>query len=106
MTTNHANITAGPSKFDLMLALFDRDIYNSRKVEFKVKRKGAKDVTVTVNIYGVSIADSDGDSWRFHGSVQEVIPFAAKDEVLPGLRHFVEGYFRTDTRKGEMHPRR
>ncbi len=58
-------IVDGPSKFDLMLALFDT---GGRTVAFRMK----SDDTVQARIYSVGIEDGSGESWLITGSYKRL----------------------------------
>lgn len=58
------NVVGGPSKFDLMLSLFDGNKEPRRTVEFKLE--GVMD-TITVAITMVQQEDGSGESWNFDG---------------------------------------
>ena len=63
-------IVKGPSKYDLMLSLFDSTASNPRFVEFTVKRLRSVDnhtITVRLVIQLVEREDGYGESWHFVG---------------------------------------
>ena len=67
MTSNDKlsfNVTGGPSKFDLMLSLFDGNKDPRRTVEFQLE--GAH-VPITAGITMVQQEDGSGESWNFEG---------------------------------------
>jgi len=87
MTTNYS-IQNGPSKFDLMLSLFDGTSTNPRLVEFHVVREHSVSILVfSVLLVGVQREDGSGESWLFTGHHD-------------GKR--VKGYFSTKTRRGRV----
>ncbi len=83
-------ITDGPSKFDLMLALFDR-AHGPRPVVFYVKQPDQP--LIMVIIHELGLEDGSGASWLFKGSTTDSV-----GGRLPSQR--VSGYFRTDKRTG------
>ena len=85
MTTHH-DIHQGPPKFDLMLALFDRNP-NTRNVDFRIG--GDRNVTTLVIITGVELEDGSGESWIFKGYVQNT-----------SMSKQCRGWYRTDSRRG------
>jgi hypothetical protein len=95
-------IVRGPSKFELMLALFDHTMTNGRTVTFVVGNgaammheasgrelglTGATRVEVAINEVGRE--SGDGESWLFKGYV-------------PGGAKSVEGYYSTRTNTGRL----
>jgi len=80
-------ITNGPSKFDLSVALFDRK-EPARTVEFALL--AYERVTFQVMIDGVKAEDGSGESWLITGKIWE----------NPTKYHQCSGYFRTDKRTG------
>lgn len=98
MATVQSDITSGPSKFTLMLALFDRKPANARDVEFTLSGEGGPAVTACVVVTRIEVQDGSGESWIFKGYVRRMLP-ELKKAVSPAPRH-VEGQYRTDTRKG------
>ena len=86
-------IKNGPSKYDLMLALFERNMNNPRPVTFTLKSTDksnwwADDTKLTLHITEVGIEDGSGESWCFRGQSED------------GTRH--KGWFRTDRREGTV----
>ena len=93
-------IVQGPSKFELMLALFDHTMVNGRTVAFSVGNgaarmhdasRGEQGLTgatlVEVAINEVGRESGDGESWLFKG-------------YEPGGAKSVEGYYSTRTNTG------
>ncbi len=99
MTTIRSDISYGPSKFELMMALFDRKSVNTRDVEFRL---GANDSTVVAHVVitGVEIEDGSGECWNFKGYVRRVAPHP-KGTVPPPPRN-CRGFYRTNTRRGSI----
>lgn len=96
MTAIRSDITQGPSKFELMMALFDRKVVNTRGVEFKLK--GENNISAHVIINGVEVEDGSGESWIFKGYVKGMSPaLQSGDRSTPSTCY---GWYRTDTRKG------
>ena len=87
-----AKIVNGPSKFDLMLALFNRKVVNQEGVIFTVADVSLK---LSAVITGVAAEDGSGESWNLTGYVRP-----AHDPMVPPNN--VKMWFRTDTRKGHM----
>ena len=101
MATNiRYEITAGPSKMDLMLALFDQPVIEGtirhRTVRFTVEsvtdKHRMKVGEVELIVDGVTREDGSGESWNIEGR------FAPR----PGdhLHPRVKGYYSTYLRKG------
>jgi hypothetical protein len=90
----HVPITDGPSKFDLMVALFDRKP-RSRVLTFETG--GGQKVEVT--IVSVQIEDGSGESWNIQVSIQ-----SANCRMSSGIKWIpiCRMYFRTDKRKGHL----
>jgi len=95
-------IVSGPSKFQLMLALFDTTASNDRTVWFIVGNgaavmlddsgrelglTGATPIEVVINEVGRE--SGDGESWSFKGHVA-------------GGAQSVEGYYSTATNTGQL----
>lgn len=89
MTSNNMlsfNAIGGPSKFDLMLSLFDGNKNPRRTVEFKLE--GARE-PIVVAITMVQQEDGSGESWNFQGHLTNY------------RRGFdVHGYYSSNSRKG------
>lgn len=86
--TAQVNLTGGPSKFDLMTALFVMKP-NRTCVQFKTKLGQL----INALIDGVDIEDGSGESWciRGHGSF-----------TTHATNRRFEGYFNTQTRTGYL----
>lgn len=97
MTTIRSDISNGPCKFELMMALFDRKSVNTRDVEFKL---GANDSTIVAHVVitGVEIEDGSGEKWIFKGYVRNVAPTSEQSVPPPSRQCF--GFYRTDSRRG------
>ncbi len=78
-----SKIENGPSKYELMLALFDRKGDHLRPVTFMT----SPSVGLVLHITSVGIEDGSGDSWIVEG--------------ISGTGRF-KGHYRTDTRKGSI----
>lgn len=87
------NVVGGPSKFDLMLSLFDGNKDPRRTVEFQLE--GARR-PITVGITMVQQEDGSGESWNFRGWVSGDDP----TNSMFALNLHVDGYFSTRGRKG------
>jgi hypothetical protein len=83
----HLEITNGPSKFDLSVALFDRK-RPLRTVEFALQ--GYERGMFKVGIESVKAEDGSGESWFITGIIWE----------NPTKYYRFKGYFRTDNRRG------
>jgi len=80
-------IKGGPSKWDLMLAVFDGGAEHPRLVMFMVKIEDAPILrSFFVRITGVDRDDGSGESFMFRGT------------ALDGRA--VQGFYRTDRRTG------
>ena len=60
-----SKITGGPSKFDLMLALFDRKGSTPRIVEFTIEGSGIFPFQVFIDQVGIE--DGEGEGWMITG---------------------------------------
>jgi hypothetical protein len=85
------NIVAGPSKFDLMLALFDGTIEHHRCVEFEFNTTPRMTVKTKFLVSSVQREDGSGESWNFEGSLSY--------DNFCTLKN-VRGYYSTKTRTG------
>lgn len=83
------HLTGGPSKYDLMLALFDGRGNEQRLVTFSLQHIGE----IEVRIMGVDREDGSAESWVFKGY--------AESFAQPGPNK-VEGYFHTQRRHGHV----
>lgn len=92
MDSNLVSIVNGPSKFDLMLALFDSKFPDFRTVIFDL-RDGRK---FHANITGVEAEDGSSISWNFTG----VGRFSTEHCKVPG--EHVSGYYDTMRRTGNI----
>lgn len=90
-----ATISKGPSKFDLMVSLFEGNPTPRHRVTFTVSPQNtietrfARDLRVSITC--IEQEDGSGESWNFKGYVQ-------KDELSPSK--IVDGYYSSATRKG------
>lgn len=87
-------ITAGPSKFDLMMAIFGKQGDHVLEFTFDCPTQTTDphhsaicSQTAMINILSVSREDGSGESWNFRGNA-------------PTMR--VKGYFNTRTRRGHL----
>ncbi len=87
MTAFREDIVNGPSKFALMLALFDWEPHR------KVTITGQAGQKFELWITGISAEDGSGESWNIGGTT--TVFREGKEES----RNF-SAYFRTDSRKG------
>lgn len=81
-------LSNGPSKFDVMLALFDRKNPSPRSVQFSLEDDPSEKVNVVIT--GISIEDGSGESWLFTGFLK----YAEARKI--------KGWFRTDRRVGHF----
>lgn len=86
----YVTITNGPSKYDLMLGLFDRECSRPRPVQFALQIPGRPHpLGMELHVEGVDIEDGSGESWIITGSDW-------KNNVKYRL------YYSTMTRKGTV----
>lgn len=99
--TTQKNIVYGPSKFDLMVSLFEGNPTLRKRVSFSVdtgfttsappgKKLGMTE-KIEIAITGVSQEDGGGESWLFEGYSNE--------------HKKVYGYYSSQTRKGWINTR-
>ncbi len=89
-----SNIVDGPSKFDLMLALFDSDSSHRRTVAFLLENPEAKQgdlqcASLNFVINEVGREDGSGENWLFDGYYK-----------VADRSGNARGFFSTRTRKG------
>lgn len=89
------DIESGPSKFDLMVSLFDNTMCREhRTVEFSVKVRTSSPKSspakINVQIHGVEREDGSGESWNFTGLIITGGPFNER----------ITGYYATRSRRG------
>jgi hypothetical protein len=82
------NIVGGPSKFDLMVSLFEGNPHCRRTVAFKLEGLRQE---INVAITGIQQADGSGESWNFDGW------------VLGEPHAHVKGYYGSHGRAGYFH---
>ncbi|HEY4501621.1 MAG TPA: hypothetical protein VJJ20_00960 [Candidatus Paceibacterota bacterium] len=92
----------GPSKFDLMTALFIRKP-EKPTLQFKPEHSTNDDYTFTAVITGVSEEDGSGESWNISGYLRDI--FVVGGPEHGGVARKVhsqpfKGYFSTSSRKG------
>lgn len=89
------SIVNGPSKWDMMLALFDNTAASPRHIIFEIGAVGPsfRDAKIVVN--SIEREDGSGESWSFRGYAHKA------DGSLPTQCN-VSGYYSTRTRKGSM----
>lgn len=95
--SHQRSLVDGPSKFDLMLALFDKD--KGRKVSFTDEHGMKYEASISM----VESEDGSGESWNLKGSTT-IWGAGGKegDGKVHLLRYHFIGYFRTDRRKGHL----
>jgi len=91
-------IEQGPSKMDLMLALFDGETMGTRTVTFGINMAGRTLAQVTMIILGVEHEDGSGDSWIVQGRPVNI------NNGRPVKCEAVRFYYHTKTRKGTTRP--
>jgi hypothetical protein len=65
----YVTISGGPSKYDLMLGLFDRECNRPRPVYFKLQIPGRSHPQgMELHVESVGIEDGSGESWIVSGS--------------------------------------
>ena len=89
-------ITDGPSKFDLMVALFHKAISNPTTVQFTFHEEvifsgSPTPFTWNIIIDSVGREDGSGESWLFTGSYRDVVA---------GMTRNLRGFFSTRNRRG------
>jgi hypothetical protein len=85
----HFDIVNGPSKFDLMVSLFDNNAKPRRTVRFFLDHGHELDVAITM----IQQEDGSGESWNFTGTATY---------ADGGTSFHVRGYFGTRSRKGTL----
>jgi hypothetical protein len=84
-------IKSGPSKWDLMLALFDNNVLaNPRTVEFEFVENHAPEKVIVMS---VEREDHSGDSWNITGFIPASGVHSQRN---------VRGYYSTQTRRGDL----
>lgn len=93
MATRRFTIVSGPSKFDLMLGLFDGNSKKPRLVTFVILEDVLRTKTVNYQtlLSGVSREDGSGDKWMFTGQI------TSHQSGRP-----VRGFFSTRNRRGYL----
>ena len=102
---NTLEIVNGPSRFVLMLALFDAPTDGKRRVVFNVRHQGRRGIA-EAQIMSVRRSDpfKDRDLWSIEGSILLALADPGKRQLqleVGGWLKF-EGEFSTKTRKGAM----
>jgi len=83
-------IVNGPSKFDLMLSLFDGNKEPRRTVQFRVRSEtGRMEINHEVAVTLVQQEDGSGESWNFQGLTWG-----------QSISHRVRGYYSSKRRTG------
>lgn len=98
MTLVTLKITDGPSKFDLMLALFDRSVVNNVANRRRVVVRADNGFKYQLHISGVCVEDGTGDSWKIKGQGQRV----SRKDAIPFPHFDFNGSFHTNTRHGSL----
>lgn len=91
----HCRIVDGPSKWDLVLGLFDNTMSNPRSVTFTLDNG----TTLEVVLNEIERKSGSGEDWCFKGGPR---PFPWSREKERPFRT-VGGYFDTRRRKGHLH---
>lgn len=102
-------IKGGPSKFDLMVAVFDSTTKDPRSVSFTLGPKSGSSLwfegmELNASIKAVSREDDSGNSWNVDGVITSPVPIEFGDDgkVLPPISGQFKMQFRTDNRRGTM----
>lgn len=88
------DITNGPSKWDLILALFDGDYHHRREISFSfqgISERVVAEFTLQFLINELQREDGSGENWNFRG-------YGATVPAFPDDPCY--GFFSTKTRKG------
>jgi len=88
-------IIDGPSKFDLMLSLFDGDIQHRRIAKFTL----AGDAEIRVFVDSIEREDGSGESWNITGNIHGRVISTA---LMKAYGEKFEMYFSTKKRKGTI----
>jgi hypothetical protein len=100
-------ITSGPSKFDLMLALFDGSSASKtlRPVSITIHAPeypvGSQSITLAILVNSVSREDGSGESWTFHGHLTKMDRVGVSGNQSTSL--VVSGYYSTKSRTGHIY---
>lgn len=102
-STRDFSIVSGPSKWDLMMALFDRKDGNCRKVQFCVNTPFP--IKIEVQVDSVQALNALGEFWNIEGistKVEDHTDLRRNNRFMPRspLRVFI--YFMTDIRNGHI----
>ena len=97
MASNHS-IIAGPSKWNLSLALFDRNPGNPRLIDFEINRPSKFNVGVRVT--SIQAKDDSGNHWNIEGLMGTMTYTGDRPVPEGNLRVFIE--YRTDQRVGTI----
>ncbi len=94
MASNQVQITDGPSKLDLMLALFDKK--HAKYISFRM----SGGIELRIYVLSVQKQDSSCESWNIEGYVDIPGNHAPRGAIpLKDARKF---YYRTDKRTGTI----
>ena len=88
-------VMSGPSKFDLMVSLFDGNSRTQKWADFQVKIENSETkfpILVHLRMIGVTREDGSGESWN--------ISFFFKGTHDARAEHGGHGHYSTRTRKG------
>ena len=89
----HFNIVGGPSRWDLMLAIFDGDFHHRRIVTFSLdpqENLPIRSLICTINEVGRE--DGSGENWLFEGETYYPAEIVSN--------YHIHGFFSTRTRTG------
>lgn len=98
-------ISDGPSKWDLMLGLFDNTASSPRQVTFRLDASPREQselgaswlaelpMTIEVSLNSLQREDGSGESWNFQGHVRHLGVYVGE----------ADGYFSTKHRRGAIH---
>jgi hypothetical protein len=94
--TPHIEILRGPSKFDLMVSLFEGNPTLRKYVQFNIYEQrggGIMGHSIPVAIMGIRQEDGSGESWLFEG-------YCSDSEWRNREQGYVFGYYSSQTRTG------
>jgi hypothetical protein len=104
MKDAHYTLVKGPSKFDLMMALFDQK-GNGGKPHY-VTFEAADGQKITAKIQSVGIEDGSGESWIIEGVVICVAYRIGRHPTTDREQFDFTGYFQTERRLGWLKPKK
>lgn len=103
MKDAHYTLVKGPSKFDLMMALFDQK-GNGGKPHY-VTFEADDGQKITAKIQSVGIEDGSGESWIIEGVVMSTQRPTGRRPMKVSHQFDFTGYFQTERRRGWLKPK-